>query len=67
MIVKATYVSVWDGGIEVRTNCMYNGNTKEVFDIEISDVDGLDILEDEYVELLDGEKVVDFINKDYED
>lgn len=59
--MKAKYVSVWDGGIEVKTNCEYNPTTKEVYDIETSDVDGLDVCEDEYVLLPDGTEVRDFI------
>lgn len=59
--MKAKYVSVWDGGIEVKTNCQYDPTTKEVYDIETSDVDGLDVCEDEYVLLPDGTEVRDFI------
>ena len=66
--MKAKYVSVWDGGTTVTTNCQYNPKTNVVSDIESSDVEGLDILEDEYVELPDGTEIRDFINEDdYED
>lgn len=63
-VTKAIYVSVWDGGVEVKTRCLYNGETKVVSDIETADVDGLDILEDEYVLLPSGVEVRDFINED---
>jgi hypothetical protein len=64
---NATYVSVWDGGIEIRTNCKYNRVSGVVYDIETADVKGLDILEDEYVELSDGTKINDFIDEFDED
>lgn len=50
----AIYVSVWDGGIEVRTPCKYAPDAKTCFDIESSDVEGAECLEDEYVLLPDG-------------
>jgi hypothetical protein len=61
--MKAKYVSVWDGGT-ITTNCQYDQKTKVVSDIESSDVEGLDMLEDEYVLLPDGTEVRDFINED---
>jgi len=61
MKTRAKFVSVWDGGIEIRSNCEFNPISKEVFDIEISEVDGLETLEDEYVELPDGTEIRDFL------
>ena len=60
--MKASYTSVWEGGIEVTTSCDYNPYNGLVSDIEIASVDGLEILQDEYVELEDGTKlkVLDF-------
>lgn len=60
--MKATYTSVWEGGIEVTTSCNYNPHNGLVSDVETADVGGLDILHDEYVELEDGTKlkVLDF-------
>ena len=55
MIKNAKFTSIWDGGYEVTTNCKVNMETNEVFDIEIADVEGLEILEKEYV-VLDGEE-----------
>lgn len=51
MIKDATYTSVWDGGYEVTTNCKVDTETKEVFDIEVSEVDAdwLEVLDEEYV------------------
>lgn len=49
MIKNAEYTSVWDGGIEVTANCKVNMKTKEVFNIEKVSVDGLDILDEEYI------------------
>lgn len=62
--IKATYVSVWDGDIEIRTDCEYEIDTKTVSDIESSDVDGIDCLDDEYVELPDGTVIREFYNED---
>lgn len=55
MIKNATFTSVWDGGYEVTTNCKVNMATKEVFDVEISDIDTncLEILDTEYVTIDD--------------
>jgi hypothetical protein len=58
--MEAIYVSVWDGGTEIRTKCDYDPTTKEVSDIEVADVNGLDVLDDEYVELPDGTEIRDF-------
>ncbi len=61
MKTHATFVSVWDGGIEIRSNCEFNPISKEVTDIDIAEVDGLETLEDEYVELPDGTEIRDFL------
>jgi len=66
--MKATYVSVWDGGYKIETSCEYDPATKKVTDIETEDVDDLDldILTDEYIEFGD-EEIRDFINPDKEE
>jgi hypothetical protein len=56
-LIKATYVSVWDGGIEISTECFYNPDTNDVTDIESSDVDGVEFLEREYIILPDGTEI----------
>lgn len=53
---NATYTSVWDGGVKVTTRCKVDTVTKEVLDIEPSGVDGVEVLEDEYV-TVDGKKI----------
>lgn len=58
--INATYVSVWDGGVEVRTKCFFNTETKEVSDIESADVNNLDVCEDEFIELPNGTEIRDF-------
>lgn len=56
MIKNATFTSVWDGGYEVTTNCMVNTETREVFDVEMAEVDeSFEQLDYEYI-TLDGEK-----------
>lgn len=49
MIKNATFVSVWDDGIEIKTSCKVNTETREVFDIEETYVDGLGIVNEECV------------------
>lgn len=51
-IVPGTYVSIWDSGFEVRSSCKVNLISKEVFDIEIVNVEDLDC------EILTGEFVI---------
>ena len=54
-VVSATYVSVWDGGTQVRSPCKFNTDTRKAFDVESADADeGLTVCEREYVELPDG-------------
>lgn len=58
MIVDARYSSVWSGTVEFISKCKYNTETKEVFDIssdhEDINIEGLDVLEEELIELQDG-------------
>lgn len=61
---KATYVSVWDGGIEIRTQCLFSRESSCVYDVESVDVNGLDVLEEEFVELADGTEIRHFITED---
>lgn len=58
--MDAIYVSVWDGGTEIRSKCKYDETNKIVSDIETVAVDGLDILDEEYIELADGTRLDDF-------
>lgn len=56
MIKNGTFTSVWDGSYEITTKCKINMETKEVFDIEVSE-DTADLVNDlnyEYV-TIDGE------------
>lgn len=72
--MKAEYVSVWDGGYEVRSACEYNPDTNTVIDIVQVDVEDLedehgdpvdlDWLNEEFIELPDGTTISDFINED---
>lgn len=48
-IVSATYVSEWDNTITVYSDCKVNLTTKEVFDIRLVDIDGVDSLTREYI------------------
>lgn len=68
MIKNATFTSVWDGGYEVTTDCKVNMETREVFDVEVSNddnIEGLNSLDYEYI-TIDGEEF-DVLNKDLND
>lgn len=56
MIKNAIYISVWDGGYEVTTNCKVDTETKEIFDIEmaVGVEDFVEELDYEYI-TIDGE------------
>jgi hypothetical protein len=61
--MEAIYVSVWDNGDNTfRTKCQFNPETKDVTDIEQADVEGIDLnyLDEEYIELPNGEQVKEF-------
>lgn len=50
-IKDAMFTSVWDGGFEITTKCKVNTETKEIFDIEVSEsnADVVELLDEEYV------------------
>jgi hypothetical protein len=60
--VNATYVSVWDGGNEIRTKCRFDLETKNATDVESADVSNmeLEMLDEQFVELEDGTKITEF-------
>ena len=59
-IVPCTFVSVWDGGYEVESSAMFNVDTGIVSDIQTANLpesvlNGLDVLEREYIRVGDKE------------
>lgn len=58
---NAKFISVFDDDIVITTECVFDKKTKIASDIKCVDVYGLDICHDEYVELLDGTIIRDFI------
>lgn len=67
MIKNATFTSVWDGGYEVTTNCKVDMETREVFDIEMREVDeSLEHLDNEYI-TIDGDNFDVFSIDEVED
>lgn len=63
--MKATYVTVWDSGLEIRTECAYDPQTLNVSNIESVDIEvGDDTLDREYVELPDGTIIDTFNDED---
>lgn len=53
-IINATFVSVWDGGTAIETECKINTSTREVFDIITVEAD-VDTFERQYV-VIDGQE-----------
>lgn len=51
VIKNGLFTSVWDGGFEITTKCKVNTETKEIFDIEVSEsnADMVEHLDEEYV------------------
>ena len=49
MIVDAIFESIWDDRITIQTFCKVNMDTKEVFNIEKVNIEGLEILMGESV------------------
>lgn len=49
MTIAATYVSVWDNELEIRTNCQWNPQKYVATLVESVDVTGVDMLTQEYV------------------
>lgn len=57
-VKDAAFTSVWDGGVEITTNCKVNTKTKEIFDVQKyngDDLEPLESLEEEYI-TIDGER-----------
>jgi len=54
LVVDGEYVSVWDGGVEVRTKCVCGTHTREIH-IEASQDVNVEVLDREYV-LLNGKE-----------
>lgn len=65
VIKNGLFTSVWDGGFEITTKCKVNTETKEIFDIEVSEstADAVNELDEEYV-TIDG---VDYSASDHDD
>ena len=53
--IEAEFVSVWDGYTKITTSCKVNMKTHEIYDIQKSDVEGLNNLDTEYV-VIDGQE-----------
>ena len=53
-ILKSKYVSVWDCGTTLESDCKFDYEKKECFDIKQQYDVNVDILIDEYVILPDG-------------
>lgn len=61
-VLEVIFVSVWDGGYEIETSAKYNTLTRTVYDIEVAagideDEDEVQVLDEEYILLPNGEKL----------
>lgn len=65
-VVNAMYISKWDGGIEIENRCKVNLDTREVFDIERSSVDGIEVLDGEFV-IINGKQYMVFEKSEYDE
>ena len=67
MIMYAAFTSVWDGGFAVTTKCKVNEDTKEVFDIDVSEntADYVNELDEEFI-TIDGQDY-SVVSKEYLD
>ncbi|MEK3955633.1 hypothetical protein [Psychrobacillus sp. FSL K6-1464] len=61
-LTEVTYVSVWDGGFEIRSKAKIDEQTGLLMEIEV--VEGIDeegdevqVLDEEYLEMPNGEKL----------
>lgn len=50
-VKNATYVSVWDGGIELKSKCKVNMDTNMISNIHPIHSTNVEVLEAEYVEI----------------
>lgn len=49
MVVNGMYVSEWDDGVSITTDCKVDTDTKTVFNIGMVEVEGLDVFNSEHV------------------
>jgi hypothetical protein len=61
--LKGEYVSVWDGGVEVRSICTVDPRTRKIVIEHVSGVEGLETMEREFV-ALNGEEYK-AVNEEY--
>lgn len=54
--MKAKFVSIWDDGIEIRSNCEYDKTTGEIYCIEVADLTEVKLLKREYIDF-NGEEI----------
>ena len=66
-IKNALLTSIWDGGYEITSNCKVNLETKEIYDIDLINMEGLSIFEGEYVTIEGTEYSVSQGNTDNSD
>lgn len=56
-IEDCTFISVWDDGIRIESKASYDTISGEIFVKETHEVEGVDILQDEYIILPNGDEI----------
>lgn len=51
IIINTSLTSFWDGGVKITSKCQVNLLTKEVFNIEKINIEGLEILEGQQIDI----------------
>lgn len=57
MKIKALYTSIWDDETRLTSNCVVNMDTGEYEVLESYEIEGVDLLTDEFVTLPDGRRL----------
>lgn len=65
--IPCTFVSVWDGGVEVESSAVFHPDTNQITDIETASLpegvlNSLDQLEREYVRIGDQDFDIDMLD-----
>lgn len=63
---KAIYVSVWDNNVRLTSKCTIDPETKLISDIGMIDVSEVKEMKEQFIEMPNGHKVVDFLFADEE-
>lgn len=60
--IPVTFISVWDGGITLKSRALYDPKSKEVDVLEIYEGDNVEVLERQFIILPDGTEAEAYFN-----